>query len=85
MSTGEAAQVTCLVSTGDQPLEISWSFEGQSISSVPGVSATKVGRKASMLLIDPVAAEHRGNYTCTVKNPAGVVNFTAVLNINGKI
>lgn len=83
MSTGETAQVTCSVSTGDQPLDISWRFEGQTVSGVPGVSATKVGKKTSVLLIDPVAAEHRGNYTCTVKNPAGVVNFTAALYING--
>lgn len=84
MSTGEAAQVTCLVSTGDQPLDISWSFEGKKVSGIPGISTTQAGRKASLLLIDPVAAEHRGNYTCTVRNPAGVANFTAALYINGK-
>lgn len=83
MSTGEAAQVTCLVSTGDQPLKISWSFEGHSLKNLRGVSTTQIGKKASMLLIDPVGAEHRGNYTCTVKNPAGVANFTAALYING--
>lgn len=84
MSTGEAAQVTCLVSSGDQPLDIFWSFEGQNATSFPGISTNKFGRKASVLLIDSVEPEHRGNYSCTVRNPAGVVNFTAVLRINGK-
>ena len=83
MSTGETAQISCSVSSGDQPLNISWSFEGQSISLVPGISSTKFGKKASMLSIDPVSAEHRGNYTCTAKNRAGVANFTAPLFING--
>lgn len=82
MSTGEAAQVACMISSGDQPFEISWTFNGRSINGIPGISATMT-KKASMLLIDPLAAEHRGNYTCTVKNPAGIVNFTAGLSING--
>jgi len=83
MSTGEAAQVTCLVSIGDPPLEIWWSFDGQNITAMQGVSVTKLGQKASSLLIDPVQASHRGNYSCTVRNPAGVVNYTASLRING--
>lgn len=84
MYSGDAAQVTCLVASGDQPLNISWSFEKQSISVLPGVTVTKVGLKTSLLLIDPVKAVHRGNYTCTVRNPAGSANYTAGLHINGK-
>lgn len=84
MNSGEAAQITCLVSSGDQPLHIAWSFEGRNITDISGVSASKVGLKASVLLIDPVEADHKGNYSCSVRNPAGVVNFTAVLRINGK-
>ena len=84
MSTGETAQITCSISAGDQPLDISWSFRGEKLSHIAGVSIIPGGRKASMLIIDPVSAEHRGNYTCTVKNPAGVANFTSDLYINGK-
>lgn len=85
LSTGEAAQVPCLVSSGDQPLHISWAFDGLDIAAFSGISASTVGHKASVLFIDPVKPEHRGNYTCTVRNPAGVVNFTAVLRINGML
>lgn len=83
MSTGEAAQVTCSVSSGDLPLEISWSFEGRSVSDIPGITTMKAGKKASVILIDPISAEHRGNYTCTAKNRAGVSNYTSALHING--
>jgi len=83
MSTGDAAQVTCMVSSGDKPLDIKWTFEGEDVGKLAGVSTTRGGGKASMLLIDPVAAFHRGNYTCTVSNPAGVANLTAPLRING--
>ncbi|KAK6620957.1 hypothetical protein RUM43_011256 [Polyplax serrata] len=84
MFSGEAAQVTCMVSAGDQPLHISWTFEGRNISSLRGVSTTSLGRKGSSLMIDPITADHRGNYTCTVRNPTGTSNFTASLNINVK-
>lgn len=83
MFSGEAAQVTCLVSSGDQPLEVSWTFGGMDVSRLAGVSTQKIGRKGNLLLIDPVAENHRGNYTCTAGNRAGVVNFTANLKING--
>lgn len=80
---GQATQVTCLVAEGDAPLDIMWSFQGTELSSQMGISTTKVGRKASLLLIDPATSGHRGNYTCTVRNPAGSVNFTASLDIHG--
>lgn len=48
-----------------------------------GITTTKVGRKASLLLIDPANSGHRGNYTCTVRNPAGMVNYTTSLYIHG--
>ena len=82
---GQATQVTCLVSEGDPPLEIAWSFQGTDLSSQMGITTTKVGRKTSMLLIDPANSGHRGNYTCTVRNPAGYVNYTAALDVHGML
>nr|CAD7199658.1 unnamed protein product [Timema douglasi] len=79
---GQATQVTCLVSQGDAPLNILWSFQGSELSTQTGISTNKFGRKASSLLIDPASSGHRGNYTCTVKNPAGTVNYTAHLEIH---
>lgn len=66
-------------------MQFSWSFGGQSVGMLPGVSTMGGGRKASMLLIDPLGAMHSGNYTCTVKNRAGVANYTSELRINGKL
>lgn len=79
---GEAAQVTCLVSAGDPPLDISWHFDG--ISDI-GITMTKVGRKASTLLIESAGIQHRGNYTCIAKNAAGFVAYTTPLNIHGNL
>ena len=77
--------MTCFVAEGDAPLDIAWSFQGTELSSQMGISTTKVGRKASLLQIDPASSGHRGNYTCTVRNPAGSANFTASLDIHGTL
>lgn len=80
---GQAAQVSCLVSEGDFPLDITWLFQHERIRDLSGVTTTKVGKRASMLLIEPSSYEHNGNYTCVASNKAGSSNFTAALNING--
>lgn len=82
---GQATQVTCLVSEGDPPLDITWSFQGTELSSQMGISTAKFGRKTSLLVIDPASSGHRGNYTCTVRNPAGYVNYTASLDVHGTV
>lgn len=43
----------------------------------------KIGQKAVLLLIDSVSESHMGNYTCTAKNKAGSVSYTASLNVYG--
>jgi len=80
---GQAAQVTCLVAEGDQPMEINWSFQATHMGSQNGISTNKFGSKASILMVDPANSGHSGNYTCTVKNIVGVVNYTASLEIHG--
>lgn len=77
--------MTCLVSSGDQPLDVLWTFDGQTVTRLAGVTTQAVGRKGSLLLIDPVAENHRGNYTCTVRNRAGSANYSATLRINGTL
>ena len=77
--------MTCLVSEGDSPLDITWSFQGTDLSSQMGISTARFGRKTSVLVIDPANSGHRGNYTCTVRNPAGYVNYTANLEVHGMI
>lgn len=72
-----------MISEGDSPLDISWSFEGNHINSEKGFSITKIGKKASLLLIDSVSEGQAGNYTCMARNRAGSVYHTATLNVYG--
>ena len=48
-----------------------------------GLTTAKIGDSISVLVIASVTAGHSGNYTCTARNPAGVANHTATLQVNG--
>lgn len=80
---GESVQLTCHVSKGDSPINISWNFHGRDMSSHLGMSTTKMGERTSFLTISSVTATHSGNYTCIAKNKAGQISYTTSLNVNG--
>lgn len=80
---GQTAQAACFTSEGDLPLEIYWSFQGSQSLEHLGITTSKISRRASALMIDEVNLQHQGNYTCTARNWAGIVNYTAKLDIHG--
>ena len=84
MDEGASAQVLCLVTKGDQPLKISWSFHGSEITSDLGIATMPTGPTGSLLMIPSVGHNHRGNYTCKASNMAGVRTQTVELRVNGK-
>ena len=81
---GTFAQAVCTITAGDQPLKISWSFHGHSISSDQGITTTNIGTRTSILMIQSVGHKHRGNYTCLASNKAGNISHTAELRVNGR-
>ena len=84
MNEGDFAQASCIVTRGDQPLAISWSFHGSNITSELGIMTTPIGGRGSMLVIPSVGHKHRGTYTCKSSNLAGVRTESVELNVNGK-
>lgn len=81
-SPGDVVQVTCLVSKGDTPFNITWKMDGHSAMS-NDVTITKLGERGSLLMFSSVAAHHRGLYTCQVSNVAGETSYKATLVVNG--
>ena len=77
------AQLTCLVSKGDEPLNIHWSMKGDVVSSEPSISTTMLGTRMSVLMISSVGYRHSGTYTCTASNKAGSRSVSAELRVNG--
>ncbi|CAH2076525.1 unnamed protein product, partial [Iphiclides podalirius] len=79
---GESVQMTCHVSKGDRPLEITWTFEGQDLSTHAGIKTMRMAEQTSFLSIDSVTGTHSGNYTCIAKNKAGEDRFSTPLHVN---
>ena len=83
MDSGEFAQLTCVVSKGDMPIQITWSLMGKDVNSGSSTSTTMLGQRASMLVINSVDYSNVGEYTCRATNPAGSVTYSTMLNVNG--
>ena len=78
------AQAAWIITDGDEPLTIQWSFHGHNISSDQGITTTNIGTRTSILSIGSVSHSHRGNYTCRASNLAGDRTYTAELKVNGR-
>jgi hypothetical protein len=79
----EMVLVTCAVSKGDLPLKIEWYYNENLIKSgTNGINLMNT-KRTSQLTIESVTHQNQGNYTCVVKNEAGIVNHTAELFVNG--
>lgn len=75
--------VTCVVSSGDLPVNITWFVNTAPVNLFNGITTIKSGKRSSVLTIDSVHAGHVGKYTCRAQNPVGSDNHTAELNVNG--
>lgn len=75
--------VSCAVTKGDLPLEISWLLNGRPADTTISINMDSSRKRVSQLSIDSVSAEHAGEYTCLAKNKAGITSFSALLNVNG--
>ena len=83
MNEGSFAQLSCIVSEGDEPLDISWSFHSKNITADTGTSITKIGSRGTVLVIPRVSHVHTGMYECRADNPAGSTTQSVLLNVNG--
>ena len=87
MNEGDFAQISCVITSGDQPVKLTWSFHGHGQSqgnlNDNGIAISNIGSRMSMLVIDQVRNTHQGNYTCQASNSAGTRSHTAQLKVNG--
>lgn len=77
--------LSCVVSDGDLPLHIYWTFNKQQITLSHDVSIAKLGKRNSVLTIESINARHAGNYTCHAENSAGRTSFSTELKVIGAI
>ena len=84
LNEGGFAQVSCIVTEGDEPLTIGWTFHGHTLSAALGIVTTPLGSRGSSLMIPSVGHKHRGNYTCKASNLAAVRTQSVELRVNGE-
>lgn len=83
---GESVQLNCYVTKGDRPMRIEWHFHSDEVSPhAVGIRTSMFGDRSNILVIESVGPGHRGVYTCTATNSAGVANQSAVLFVNGTL
>ncbi|KAJ0173638.1 hypothetical protein K1T71_010787 [Dendrolimus kikuchii] len=80
LRSGDRAQLTCTVTSGDMPVYFSWLKDQMPISSVLQVDE-RGAEFYSMLLFKSLTAAHSGIYTCVVTNTAGKANMSTELAI----
>lgn len=85
INSGDMAIVSCAVTKGDLPLEISWLLKGKSVDGIIGITVDGSKKRVSQLTIESVSAEHAGEYTCVARNQAGSASFSSTLNVNGSV
>lgn len=85
MDEGDFVHVSCIVTKGDLPLSIRWSFHGHAVGAESGISTSQAGPRANFLSIPSVSHKHRGLYTCTATNEAGNAAVTTQLKVNGRL
>ncbi|XP_044018828.1 Down syndrome cell adhesion molecule-like protein Dscam2 isoform X31 [Aphidius gifuensis] len=82
VNSGDAVSVTCSISKGDVPLEISWTLNNEPLKEDHDDIAISNRKRQSMLSIDSVAAKHSGLYECKASNNAGSAIHRASLTVN---
>lgn len=82
LNAGSFATLQCIVSVGDLPLNIEWSYPGMN-EPVVGTTVQQIGDRIKILTIPELSYRHVGNYTCRAKNAAGQAEVTTPLLISG--
>ena len=75
-----------MVTKGDLPLNIRWTLNDQPIiTNENGFTIGKMSQRLSTLSIESIQGLHRGIFKCIAENKAGSMEYSTVLQVNGKI
>lgn len=80
---GQLLQVSCTVTTGDDPVTLQWYKDDMPLTSSAKFMINRVDSKMNFLILRDVGSEHSGTYTCVAFNPVGQERSSAELWVNG--
>lgn len=81
--TGQYVSLQCLVPEGDLPMKIKWIFKNRELKTTEDINIASIGKRSSVLTIEPVAARHAGNYSCYAQNLVGSTEHASELKVIG--
>lgn len=84
INSGDMSSIFCTVHKGDFPIYIFWTLNGKPVDGYDGITVMHTSKRISQLSIDPITAEHAGEYECIAKNKAGVATHKTTLHVNGR-
>nr|XP_024214190.1 Down syndrome cell adhesion molecule-like protein Dscam2 isoform X39 [Halyomorpha halys] len=79
---GQFASLTCSVTQGDLPLNITWEYNNKTIDANSDIVVMPAGRRMSTLSIESVSGRHAGLYSCIGVNRAGKDVHSSELLVN---
>lgn len=86
VNVGQRVSVYCSLLQGTSPVKLSWSHQGQPISSTLTVHRVRVHNPtedSSILTLNEVTLEDAGNYACIAENSFGKHQQESRLNVKG--
>lgn len=82
---GHPLQVGCNILSGDEPITLQWYKDDIPLMSSANTVINTVSSRISLLVITGAKSEHSGTYSCKAFNPVGEAEFSASLQVMGKI
>ncbi|KAM7307856.1 sDscam-r3 [Ixodes scapularis] len=84
LNLGEKVDLMCSLKRGSLPVTFTWYHNGREIRPEDKLGSFVSFQGKSILVVDKIAREHIGNYTCSVRNPAGSDSYTVKLYVDVK-
>lgn len=78
ISEGDNINIMCSVARGEKPFQFEWLKDGIKLKNEINADIS-ILKDTSILSINNINVKDSGNYTCIVRNNAGVANFTSFM------
>lgn len=79
---GMRAAISCQILEGDLPVSFRWERNDKQILGTGNEVIRRLDEYSTSLVIEHIASDHSGNYTCQASNIAGSERFTVPLTVN---
>lgn len=84
LNLGDQVDLMCSLRRGSPPVTFTWYHNGKEITQDDNVGSFVHLAGKSILVVDKITRDHIGNYTCSVRNPAGADSYTVQLFVDVK-